>query len=431
VAIVPPGGACSVALVFHPTKAGTNTAVLRLSAGSAGSQSVNLRGVGTTTSAIRVEPSAHDFGLQLVGETSPSQGFTITNAGGGSAGKVTAVKLTNADDYAIVSQSDACTGITLGPGATCSVAVVFSPKSSGSKPATLQIVTDTGEAATAGLSGASGTTPALTPSVTALAFGSVPTDTATDKTFEVTNTGDLPTKQPVAITLPAGVAAFAVFANTCEKILAPGEKCSFTVRVLTGTTGPLSGTIGLEAGGVKASLPVTATVKTKATLAFVPVTPDDPAHWGYVGTGESRVWSFELHSQGAFDAGPIAITLAGSQWTLTKNECENQTLGPKTTTEPSCKVEITFTPIDAGGTDVQATLKASAPAQAATASIIQKDRGATHCATPDTACTPSTWCSQSLGCSPRRKFGEDCTNNVQCQYGCDATTQVCCSSGCL
>ncbi len=87
-------------------------------------------------------PSPYDYGQVTVGQKA-SQTFTLANSGDSASGTVT-ITLTGAAAFTITA--DQCTGTSLGPRKSCTVAVRFAPTSAGTVTATL---TATGEHATA------------------------------------------------------------------------------------------------------------------------------------------------------------------------------------------------------------------------------------------------------------------------------------------
>ncbi|OAD18620.1 protein containing DUF1566, partial [Candidatus Thiomargarita nelsonii] len=99
---------------------------------------------GTTSTGdpdISVNPSSHNFGSLIVGNSSSPQTFTISNVGDVDL-EITSVTLTggNVSDFSL--QNDSCSAETIIPSETCTVEGVFSPQSLGLKQATLSIVSN-------------------------------------------------------------------------------------------------------------------------------------------------------------------------------------------------------------------------------------------------------------------------------------------------
>lgn len=100
-------------------------------------------GVWMTISAINVasieiSPTSHDFGTVNVGSTSEAQTFTVSNTGDADL-VISTITLTGTDAFEFGIQNDNCSGQTIAPSESCTVDVVFSPTSEGSKNADLSI----------------------------------------------------------------------------------------------------------------------------------------------------------------------------------------------------------------------------------------------------------------------------------------------------
>jgi hypothetical protein len=92
-------------------------------------------GGGTTTTAapaVAFTPTSLTFASQAVGTTSAPQSITVTNTG--NAGLfINSAAVPNTLDYTEVN--DGCSGLTLAAGTSCSVAITFSPKGTGTRSA--------------------------------------------------------------------------------------------------------------------------------------------------------------------------------------------------------------------------------------------------------------------------------------------------------
>ena len=144
---------CKVSLTFTPTAKGTRTGTLSFSDDAPGSpQTVALTGTGTQ---IALSSASLNFKTVTVGQTSPLQTITVTNA---STTLVTftsfSIAGTNPGDYLITNNT--C-GASLAGGASCAVSVAFSPTVTGTRKATLRVVDNGGGSPqTAALTGIGG-----------------------------------------------------------------------------------------------------------------------------------------------------------------------------------------------------------------------------------------------------------------------------------
>lgn len=93
------------------------------------------------TPVVSATPTSDSFGKAYVGTISASHSFTISNVGTADLA-VTSISLTgsNPGEYLIVS--DACSGQSIAPSATCVVQAAFTPTSPGAKVANISIISN-------------------------------------------------------------------------------------------------------------------------------------------------------------------------------------------------------------------------------------------------------------------------------------------------
>jgi len=115
---------CSATISFHPSAPGTRTATAWVQDGAlTQSQPVALTGIGT---AATLRPASLNFGRQLLGIASPAQATVLTNHGStGMTINGLSIQGPGQSDYSIASTN--C-GSSLGPGASCTINIVFKPR---------------------------------------------------------------------------------------------------------------------------------------------------------------------------------------------------------------------------------------------------------------------------------------------------------------
>ena len=86
----------------------------------------------TTTAAISAAPSRYDFGAQVLRTDSVVQQFSLRNIGS-SPEPVGSLSLGGIDGHDFQLQADACSAVTLAPGAACTFGVAFAPSYVGEK----------------------------------------------------------------------------------------------------------------------------------------------------------------------------------------------------------------------------------------------------------------------------------------------------------
>ncbi|HET8905604.1 MAG TPA: choice-of-anchor D domain-containing protein, partial [Ktedonobacterales bacterium] len=232
------GASCTIAVTFTPSATGTRTASVTIADNANGSpQTANLSGSGTTASApaVSLNPPSLSFGSVAIGATAAAQSVNLTNSGTAPL-SITSIGLsgTNAADFA---QTNTCpTGTnTLTAGASCTIAVTFSPSQNAAESASVTITDNaTGSPHSVALSG-TGYTPApavsLTP--TSLSFGSVTVNTTSaPQIITLKNTGTAALSIG-SITITGVNAADFAQTNTCPigaATLAAGASCTVSVK---------------------------------------------------------------------------------------------------------------------------------------------------------------------------------------------------------
>ena len=226
---------CTVAVVFQPTASGTRSGSLTVT-DDLGTQTAVLTGTGSTPATDALTPASLTFGSQQLNTASAMQTVTLSNAGD-VALTLIAAQIT-AGDFAVVN---AC-GNSLNAHASCSIGVVFQPKSVGAGSGVLS-VSDEYRTQTVGLSG-TGVAP---PGVSVSPVGGL--------VFAATAVGSSASAQVVTLTNNGGVALsmngmsvsgdFAMVAggNGCGVTLAVGAACTVQIAFTPTAGGPRSGAL--------------------------------------------------------------------------------------------------------------------------------------------------------------------------------------------
>ncbi len=150
---------CVVSLTFTPTGpgavSGSVTFIDNAETNALSSQSVTLIGVGTSSTPVptpapagqspttMIVPSGLTFSGVPLQTASAPQAVTIKNTSGSAELDITAVQITSSSGAAVAAQfteMDNCTTAPIGPLASCTVNVTFTPASAGSQQASLTFV---------------------------------------------------------------------------------------------------------------------------------------------------------------------------------------------------------------------------------------------------------------------------------------------------
>ncbi len=234
-----PGASCTFNVSFTPQSAGTHSSAVELQTDAAMSLDyLSVLGTGTPAS-VTLTPTTLDFGSVLLGRTSTLP-TTFTNTG---ASPVTLGTLAITGDYSIATATTAATPCTIGtvlaPGASCTVAIVFSPTQPGTRPGTLSVASSaTALPLTATLTGI-GAQPQLTATPNGLTFG----DVLTGKTAQLSLTlANISATDVNALTFT--IAGDYAATSTCGPgTLRAGSSCSITVAFTPTVAGTRSGTL--------------------------------------------------------------------------------------------------------------------------------------------------------------------------------------------
>ncbi|MDO8416522.1 MAG: choice-of-anchor D domain-containing protein [Agitococcus sp.] len=246
-AVVAASSTCAVVVQFTPTATGIRAGVITVNG-----IAVVLTGTGTQ-GVISLAPSsaALTFEARQAGTTSPVKQFTVQNLG---TGKLTFNNVSITTGAANYSSTTNCT--SLNPAQSCTISVAFSPTTAGPLQGVLTFQHDGQGATTATLSG-TGQAPSVSlpsPAVTA-----TQTNTSSQFTAILTNTGI----DTIAVTPPSAGsvtgARFSFISTTCGASLAAGATCNTLMQFTPSDTVAQTGTLAIAtgAGVVTANLSAT------------------------------------------------------------------------------------------------------------------------------------------------------------------------------
>lgn len=244
--VVPAGGNCVIAVAMTPALSGGRSGVLSaVVAGQA--YSVSLTGAGSAANPS-VAPGSLDFS-QVPQGGHADQAVSLTNGGPGTV-RVDSATLSDAGQgFSILT--DACTNALLASGASCSMAVRFSPTDTAIRTASLQLKTSASapsDSLMVALSGSGVLAAAWGLSATSHDFGAVAVGKTGSFTLTVSNTGTAST----SISVTGLAAPFSRSGGTCGSALAAGASCTvgvvFTPSDLSQSTSKLTLTGSMGAG---------------------------------------------------------------------------------------------------------------------------------------------------------------------------------------
>ena len=317
-------GTCTFNVTFTPTAAGVVTGTLSVTAGST-TQTMALSGTGATT-AVGFSPTSLAFGNQNVGTSSAAQVLTITNAQA-SAVSIGSISFSVASTY---TQTNTC-GTSLAANSSCTVSVVFTPTSGGSKAGTMSIPVGTTTLSVP----VSGNGIALI-SILPLSInsGPVPMNVAS-------SVSNVTVKNNTTVSV--GITSIAVTGNFSQTnnctTLAPGASCTVGVTFTPLSTGVLSGTLTINDN--YAGLPQTVVTLAGTGLSDNSLSPISLAFGNQIVQSASAAKTLTLTNNQPF---PMSITGI----TMTGDYSQTNTCGTALAAKGTCTISAVFLPLAAG-----------------------------------------------------------------------------------
>jgi hypothetical protein len=301
------GATCTVGVTFTPTALGataSGSAVTINTNANNSPQKVTVTGTGIAPTALSA--ASVNFGLQVVGQTSPIQSVTLTNYQPTNTLSVNSLSVTAGSPYAIDPSSTCLTPTVVPAGGTCTVAFTFTPTASGAAPsATATVSTNASNSPlSVTLSGSGGVATTLSPA--SVSFGSqVVNTTSATKTLTLKNS------QSRSVTITGLVLAAPFKLDTSSNTTCP----------ISG--GTLSGTLNANSSCViGVQFAPTATGATAGGLITVlDNAPNGPVQTTLSGSGIAPVAASPATL--AFGNVPENMTSAAMNITVTNNQSVN------------------------------------------------------------------------------------------------------------
>ncbi|MBZ5490686.1 MAG: choice-of-anchor D domain-containing protein [Acidobacteriia bacterium] len=339
------GMSCTVSVIFTPSSFGNKTATLVLT-DSVGTQSVDVSGTGTAALAA-LSPASLAFPNQPVGTPSAAQVISLAN-GGNIALSVASISLTgvNSSDFA---QTNTC-GTSVAAGSSCTINVVFTPSSAGSKSASIAVVDSVGtQTATVG---GSGTAPAVNLSSSNLIFANQTVGTSsTAQAVTLTNSGN-GTLSISSISISGANSADFAQTNTCGTSLAAGANCTISITFVPTVAGTRTAAVTIVDNAGTQSISLTGT--GVAAGPAVQLTPTSLS-FGVQPVGvSSSVRTINVANTGGSALSITSVSVAG---TSGSDFIQTNTCGTSVGAGGTCTISVTFKPAAAGLRSAAITLQ--------------------------------------------------------------------------
>ncbi len=352
------GKTCTISTTFTPTTTGTLTAELDIADNAANSpQTVSLSGTGTNASApvVSLTPSSLKFPSTKVGSSSAAKVVTLKNTGNATLkinnGGIT-ISGTNASSF---TDTTTC-GATVAAGASCTISVTFTPTTSGSLTASLNVADNAaGSPQSVALSGtgtASAPTATLTP--TTLKFPStVVGSSSAAKVVTLKNTGTA-TLDISGITISGADKTSFTDTTTCGSTLAAGKSCTISVTFKPAVAGALTATLNVadNATGSPQTVALSGTGKGAPVVMLTPTTLKFATT--KVGTTTAaKVVTLKNTGSATLDIKSGGIKISG---TNASSFSDTTTCGATVAAGASCTISVKFKPTKTGALTASLTV---------------------------------------------------------------------------
>ena len=344
------GASCTIEVGFIAASEGRASARLEARAPTA-SVSATLEGTSPSDCGglLSLSPTPERFEDIVVGETSPPHTFTLTNASDEASGTL-AVSLGGPDRSDFAVTRDGCSGLSIAPGGTCTMDVVFAPTHSGALMGLLQVQESTGASVYAALSGTALSRVAdVAISPMSQDFGTVLVGCpGVSQVFTVTSTGSTATGPLVVALSGTDAPSFELVRDDCAAGLAVGASCEVEVRFSPTVAGSRVASLDVHVAGrtVAAMLTGTAVGDCRPPPVLEPSLRD----FGPTTVGmRSEATRFALRNTGGAPTSVVTTAIAGANPSdfaieLATSTCEGAVLAPAST----CVIDVVFTPTAVG-----------------------------------------------------------------------------------
>jgi len=325
------GNFCTISVTFTPTASGNRYGTITIADNAVNSpQTILMAGNSSAAAAVAFLPASLTFTSQIVNTTSAPQNAVLTNSGGAA---MSITSIVAGGDFA---ETNSC-GQTLASGASCTIAVTFTPTASGPRAGAVTVTDNApGSPQTLPLMGNGGQAPVVTLAPTSLTFvGQVVGSTSAAQPVTLTNTGS----SALSITSIAVSGDFAQL-NTCGSSVAPGIACTISVTFTPTALGNRYGTVTITDNAANSpqtvllagdGLPVPVVSLSVTSLTF---------------SSQSLGTTSAPQTVTLSNTGSSALTIASI--VSTGDFAQLNTCGTSLAAGASCAINVTFTPTAAG-----------------------------------------------------------------------------------
>jgi len=324
---------CTLSIAYTPTVSGTETGMLTVT-DDAGTQTVQLTGVGESPATDSLGPLNLAFGNQAIGTASAAQLVTLTNNGDQA---LTLITTQLSGDFRALNQC----GASLAGHSSCAIQVSFVPTQVGAESGTL-IVGDALRSQTVKLTGTGLPPPSLTASPSSVVFGTYSVGrTSPMQVVTLTNSGGVPLSNLVYST--TGDFAIPAGSSTCQPTLAVGAHCQISLVFMPNQTGSRTGLLTVTATelGKPLTVPLSGTAVPASGISATPTS----INFGNLAVGQTSPSQFvTLTNNGGVPLTHLNSSVA-EDFVMPS---ATSTCGTTLAVGAQCQVGVAFDPTQAG-----------------------------------------------------------------------------------
>jgi sugar lactone lactonase YvrE len=290
--------------------------------------------------SFSLAPATLVFGSEAVDVSSGAAGVTLRNTGT-TVLPITSITLAGSNPGQF-SQSNSC-GSSVAQNATCLISVMFSPTSTGSKTASLNVVAGSGGGSHSVALTGTGVDAGFTASPASLAFGNEEiTVPSSELSVTLSNTGPVPLPISGIAISGSGAAQFSQN-NTCGGTVAVAGGCTISVTFTPASAGAKTATLKVTAGGGASSQTVSLSgTGTDPTYTLTPSTLSFGNQQDNV-VSTAQIVTLSNTSQIALPVTSIKLTGANAGLFSQTNNC-----GSSIPAGSGCSIGVTFLPTSTG-----------------------------------------------------------------------------------
>jgi hypothetical protein len=412
------GQSCTVQVSFAPSTRGARAGALTVDSPLAGAKALALSGRGIAPGVLEADTGTAeamiDFGRLTAGSRG-SQAIQVRNAGDQSL-PPPELRVTGTQAAAF-SYESGCTG-PLAAGAECEVVVAFAPTAAAPYAASLELVAATGKPTGVLLLGEAleAGRLVLAPTEGASAeYGDVPVGGSVSQSFTVTNPGG---GVSGALSVLADDSQFVVPPGACADAgadgLADGESCSFEVSFTPTTNVAIEARLSVQAAG-SGETGIALSGRGRLPAALAATTTERDLGRANIGepSGPANQFTWTVNNSGDLPSGTLTVSNDNLlDFDITADTCST---GP-VAGAGSCALTIVFAPDNAGDVSTRIVV-ADASGQLVPLTVTGFG---VQLAAPGEPCLATSDCMDGV-----------CTAGVCCNQECGLTCQTCATGQCL